>query len=243
MRRRMLFSLLCASLVSTLPMVSAEGNPATPKKATVQAPGYRVLQRLAKQGSLRFRAHGKGKALGGARFIEAVSAQKPRAAQLIIVEKVSGEWRLRRRLKLQLRSKPDKRCDPCDPSGSNKTAAVVFVRDYDGDGKLEAYARTITCWSQPAIGPTTFRSMELWNLDGAPQRALRADYGYNALPTAAGAKHVRARFVDANGDGHPDVVLSDRQELPGRKTTRSKRVYLWSAKTDSYAPRRRRKRR
>ncbi|PIE66242.1 MAG: hypothetical protein CSA24_00590 [Deltaproteobacteria bacterium] len=150
------------------------------------------------------------------------------------MEKVDGTWLLRHRLKLHVRGKPSRRSEACRHS-SKKTAAVVFVRDYDGDGKLEAYARTITCWSQPAIGPTTFRSMELWSLHRKPRRALRADFGHDALPTAAGAEHVRARFVDVNKDGHPDVVLTARGEYPGQKPKKpTKTVYLWRAKTDTW---------
>jgi hypothetical protein len=243
MRRTFIAPLL---IVSTTLLVSlstpALAKPESVIKASVKAPGYRVLQRLAKQGKQRFKAHGKGKALGGARYIEAVSSQRPRAVQLLIVEQVSGRWLLRHRLELGVADKPDKRCGVCDPD-SQKTAGVVFVRDYDGDGKLEALARTITCWSQPAIGATTYRSMEIWNLDGKPRSAMSADYGYNALPTTAGAEHVRARFVDVDKDGHPDVVLLRRQEYPGQKTTREKKVYIWNAKTDRYTLRKRPKRR
>ena len=232
--RRALVAMTLTFALST----PALAKPATPKpntvKATVKAPGFRVIQRLAKRGKTRFRAHGKGKAIGGARFIEAVSSQRPRAVQLVVVEKVGATWKLRHRVSVAMAKKPTKRSEGCDPEGSQKTAGVVFVRDYDSDGKLEAYARTITCWSMPAIGPSTHRTMAIYNLDGKPSLSMKAAFGHNALPTAAGAEHVRARFVDTNKDGHPDVVLTSRHEYPGEKKRRTKRVYTWDGDGDRY---------
>jgi hypothetical protein len=240
-----LFSLSLALL--SPPAAARKSAAKTFYKASVRRPGYSVVQRLALTGKVRdFRAHSPGVPLGGTRFVSIVSSQKAQVVHLVVVDKQGKRWQLLHRLALPKVPAPDDPRAPnpdmpkgtkCDPCSTTRLAAIVYVKDYDKDGKPEALARHLYCYVIPAIGDVTYRRMFVINLDGKPRIALNLDFGYDAGPTSMGAKKVSARFRDIDGDGHPDVVTTSIDRSFGEKPSKSRAVYLWRKATDSYKAR------
>lgn len=209
-------------------------------KATIKAPGYNQLQRLGKEAGIRdARAHGKGVPLGGTRFLGLLGSRKKQQVTVVVVNGEGGKWRIEQRLTLKLKltssSHPGQRYR-CE---EDKISAVSFADDYDADGKPEALVRTLHCKIVPAIGPVKYRYMALINLGRKPSLALHFQLGYDALPTAMGAIKARARFKDINGDGHPDLVVNQREAVgvgdgDRFRWERSMRTFVYDPGTDRY---------
>ncbi len=240
-RIRLFLSLVL--LLSTGLAAHAAPKKLTPEdfKPTVKAPGYRTLQGLARTFGVKDAlAHGKGAPLGGARFFAVLSSRKQQKVFAALVDGTGGKWKVQHHLVLDLtfsgEAKDGGRCD------EDKVAAVGFVGDLDADGKREAKVRTLFCRVVPAIGPVKVRRLAMINLDGTPRVSLHTELGYDALPTAMGAIKARERYKDLNGDGHPDLSITQRETTgPGKddklKWKRSWRRIIYVPETDSYKER------
>ncbi len=206
-------------------------------KPTVAAPGYNQLQKLAKGAGLKHaRAHGKGAPMGGTRFLAVVSSRKQQKVLLMVVDGAGGAWTVKHTLPLALTLSSASNSERCHRA---QVAAVAFVGDLDADGKLEAKVRTLYCKVVPAIGDVSVRRLFMINLGGVPRVALSFELGYDALPTAMGAVKARERYQDLNGDGHPDLRVTQRTTRAEFKRgkliwKRSWRRFLYLPKTDTY---------
>ena len=210
---------------------------------TVKAPGYKGLQRLGRGAGIGDAlAHGKGAPLGGTRFLGVLSSRKQQQVFALVVDGKGGTWRVLHKVELPLTFSAGARGGRC---GEDKVAAVGFVGDFDADGKREAKVRTLFCRVVPAIGPVKVRRLAMINLDGVPRVAVHFELGYNALPTAMGAIKAREKYRDLNGDGHPDLLVNQREAdgVTGGKVRwkRAQRRFIYDPKTDSYTEKTRRK--
>jgi hypothetical protein len=244
-------SSICAGLYIICSLVMVADAKKLDKSAfapSCKEPGYRVIQKLARRkGRGSARSHGKGVAVGGARFVSVVSYDKHAGFDFVVVEKAGANWTLVQRLALPTKADhAGKRESTCDRgSGGIKNAAIAFANDYDHDGKKEALVRTLFCWLVPGIGNVSVRRLFIINLDGKARIAANLQIEYNGLPTTAGHTKARYRFKDVDRDGHPDIVLSIRAEYPddkapkGVRIERSKRQYRYDKVRDGYQEKRR----
>lgn len=229
--------LILVLLLATAAWADPQKLPPDALTPTVGHPGYKRLQKLARGVGVKDAlAHGEGAPMGGARFLGVISSRKQQKVFVMVVDGEGGAWTVKHSLALDLTFSAAARGGRCD---GGKIAAVGFVGDLDADGKLEAKVRTLFCRVVPAIGSVKVRRLAMVNLDGAPRVALRFELGYDALPTAMGAVKARERYQDLNGDGHPDLRVTQRTTngLSKRgklRWKRSWRRFVYLPKTDAY---------
>lgn len=203
-------------------LISALLLIAVPAFATPKPPGFATIQRLcAKTQKLRgAKAHSKGVPTGAGRFLSIVHYRHSKGAAfslaLLQLQQRAGQWVISGRWPLQMKSKirggnPYSPASLCPEDSTEwKPASALFVKDYDGDGKLEALVRLKFCWMIPAIGATSVRTMQLFNITAkgiADKPSLAIEIEHDARPTTMGRKLGRYKFEDLDGDGHADLRL------------------------------------
>ncbi len=229
---------------------------ASPARAAIKPPGFSTIQRLChKTQKMRDpRAHSRGVAVGDGRFFSVVhhrSADKSRwILDLVQLAKKGDAWAITGRWPVTMRSTirgghPTVGASLCSTGATDwKPASALFIKDYDGDGKLELLVRIKFCWMIPAIGSTSIRTMQIFNLDAkgiAKRPSLNITIEHDARPTTMGRTLGRYTFKDLNGDGHPDLLLRVTRsyadyikEVNHQCTDRYKRRFVWTKANDRY---------
>lgn len=232
---------------------------ATTAARAAAPPGYPTIQRLSNQalGTRGSRAHGRGVPVGDGRFFSLVHYKKKSvewSVALVQLQRQGTKWALTGSWPMPMTSSvtsgnPYAPAALCPTEGEIwKPASALLIKDFDHDGKPELLLRLKFCWLVAAIGDTSIRTMQLYNLEtnGLGKRAFFFEIDQDGLPTAMGRTLGRPKFEDLDGDGHPDIRMrmsftSPDTFMKGPDEIQCvdywERRFIWEKKTDRYVER------